>query len=321
MTGGMKASVGAAALLACMVSGIVATYGALWAGEAPALKAPPNGQMAPSQLPFQGEAEQVGAGASMPQRMQQGGQQEAAKRPETRLETRKSRKKKHATALRLAFRDLYHLYLHEGKEAHPQKLPAGFWHQLAFLKTAFPARAQGLPRTWQEWVAGKNDVLGVRDLLLEIFEVSLTPAREPDLSRGKSLFQRHCQSCHGMAGKGDGVLAKRLEPPPRSFAQPPLRGRLTAHQIYNLLLIGLSSGSMVSLEEMLSGADLWSLTYYALSLTADCGSDQASRKSQGKSRLPYKELALWNADAALAGHPPQGSRTQIFTRLRCGGAR
>lgn len=38
------------------------------------------------------------------------------------------------------------------------------------------------------------------------------------LNRGKTLYDRHCASCHGDTGKGDGPAARNLVPRPASFA-------------------------------------------------------------------------------------------------------
>ena len=37
-------------------------------------------------------------------------------------------------------------------------------------------------------------------------------ATEPDLARGKKLYEKYCQACHGPQGKGDGVTT--FDPPP-----------------------------------------------------------------------------------------------------------
>ena len=35
-----------------------------------------------------------------------------------------------------------------------------------------------------------------------------------DVSAGRSLYERHCLSCHGKAGRGDGPVSKALDVPP-----------------------------------------------------------------------------------------------------------
>jgi mono/diheme cytochrome c family protein len=39
----------------------------------------------------------------------------------------------------------------------------------------------------------------------------------PDIARGKAVYQRHCQDCHGLTGRGDGPAATSLKVPPADF--------------------------------------------------------------------------------------------------------
>ena len=39
----------------------------------------------------------------------------------------------------------------------------------------------------------------------------------PDRARGKAVDERHCQSCHGPSGRGDGPAAASLKVPPTNF--------------------------------------------------------------------------------------------------------
>ena len=39
----------------------------------------------------------------------------------------------------------------------------------------------------------------------------------PDITRGKAVYQRHCQHCHGLTGRGDGPAAASLKVPPADF--------------------------------------------------------------------------------------------------------
>jgi mono/diheme cytochrome c family protein len=38
-----------------------------------------------------------------------------------------------------------------------------------------------------------------------------------DLVRGKAVYERHCQNCHGPTGRGDGPVAASLKVPPANF--------------------------------------------------------------------------------------------------------
>ena len=39
-------------------------------------------------------------------------------------------------------------------------------------------------------------------------------ANDADLAAGRDLYEKHCEICHGAAGKGDGPLADELKTPP-----------------------------------------------------------------------------------------------------------
>lgn len=39
----------------------------------------------------------------------------------------------------------------------------------------------------------------------------------PDRARGKSVYEHHCQKCHGPTGRGDGPSADSLKIPPANF--------------------------------------------------------------------------------------------------------
>ncbi|MCP9468786.1 MAG: cytochrome c [Nitrospira sp.] len=39
----------------------------------------------------------------------------------------------------------------------------------------------------------------------------------PDLERGKAIYARHCRSCHGAKGEGNGPSAETLPLPPADF--------------------------------------------------------------------------------------------------------
>ena len=47
----------------------------------------------------------------------------------------------------------------------------------------------------------------------------MLPAQEypPDVTRGKAVYERHCVSCHGPRGWGDGPNAVLLKIPPANF--------------------------------------------------------------------------------------------------------
>jgi mono/diheme cytochrome c family protein len=58
-------------------------------------------------------------------------------------------------------------------------------------------------------------------LLLAPISLTLSPlyAQDypPDRARGKTVYEQHCQNCHGSSGRGDGPDAASMRVPPANF--------------------------------------------------------------------------------------------------------
>lgn len=52
------------------------------------------------------------------------------------------------------------------------------------------------------------------------------------LKIGKTLWDKHCKSCHGGAGKGDGIKAKTLKTSPGDFSTAVVQGQLDGELYY-----------------------------------------------------------------------------------------
>jgi len=62
-----------------------------------------------------------------------------------------------------------------------------------------------------------------------ILTVSFLSAQEEDLvAKGKKVYERSCVVCHGISGKGDGVVAGNLTVKPRNFTDGKFKLRSTA---------------------------------------------------------------------------------------------
>jgi len=65
--------------------------------------------------------------------------------------------------------------------------------------------------TYRGWIIG-----GAFSLVTSIL-LSATALAFGDVGRGKAVYEKHCQYCHGRDGAGDGPAAGFLNPPPRDF--------------------------------------------------------------------------------------------------------
>ena len=52
------------------------------------------------------------------------------------------------------------------------------------------------------------------------FRLAAAHEYPPDASRGKAVYERHCLSCHGVQGRGDGPNAVLLTIAPANFHRP-----------------------------------------------------------------------------------------------------
>jgi high-affinity iron transporter len=108
----------------------------------------------------------------------------------------------------------------------------------------------------------------LRDAVVAAYRVSIGPKRAPDLARGRLLFTEHCASCHGADGRGDGPLAKGMEPPPADFHDAARQRLRSIHGLYNTLTLGVSGTAMAAFPK-LPEADRWALAYLASQWGAD----------------------------------------------------
>jgi mono/diheme cytochrome c family protein len=97
--------------------------------------------------------------------------------------------------------------------------------------------------------------------------VAVTPQA---VSKGRALYQRHCASCHGNGGKGDGPAAGFGADIPDDLTDPERRDRLTDGEIFWKLSTGLRAGPEVVMagfsRQISSEDDRWRVVAYLRSL-------------------------------------------------------
>ena len=84
------------------------------------------------------------------------------------------------------------------------------------------------------------------------------------ISNGKALYAKHCQSCHGKAGKGDGSKASELKTEPGDFSKSPFQSQSDGAIFYK---ISEGRDDMPSFKKKLSEAnDRWDVVNYVRTL-------------------------------------------------------
>jgi mono/diheme cytochrome c family protein len=93
---------------------------------------------------------------------------------------------------------------------------------------------------------------------------SISPERIP---QGKLAYQKsQCIQCHGLEGKGDGVLSKDLTIKPANFTKRPLKSGPTPQDIVRTILTGLEDTPMPPYQFIVEDKDIWNIAYYIESL-------------------------------------------------------
>ncbi len=107
----------------------------------------------------------------------------------------------------------------------------------------------------------------VRADVMRTWKLAVAPRQAPDLARAATLFQAQCASCHGAQGRGDGPLAKGMDPEPSNFHDEARMKQRSLYGLYNTITLGVAGTPMRGFGE-LSEADRWALAFFAAGLRA-----------------------------------------------------
>jgi len=81
----------------------------------------------------------------------------------------------------------------------------------------------------------------------------------------KTLWTKHCKSCHGEKGLGDGKIASRLKTPSGDFSLKSFHAQ-TDGEMYFKTIKG--RGDMPGYEKKLDSEDNWLLVHYMRTMKA-----------------------------------------------------
>ena len=88
-------------------------------------------------------------------------------------------------------------------------------------------------------------------------------ADENSISQGKSLYQKNCQSCHGVSGKGNGPGAVSLNLPPADLSDSSLWNQTDGELFWK---ITQGKKPMPRFGKMLSDEQRWNVVNYIRTL-------------------------------------------------------
>nr|WP_246529600.1 cytochrome c [Microvirga zambiensis] len=97
------------------------------------------------------------------------------------------------------------------------------------------------------------------------------PAVTPELlARGADRFQVFCAPCHGISGRGDGIVVSRGLPAPPSYHDERLRA-YSPEQIVGVITQG--RGRMFPYADRVSPEERWAIAHHVKRLQAEGGAD------------------------------------------------
>ena len=124
--------------------------------------------------------------------------------------------------------------------------------------------------------------------------------RAAEIERGRALYAANgCGTCHGATGRGDGPMAKTLNPPPRDFRDASaFKNGADAATVANTIATGLTrDGGQMQPYFHLSERERLLLARFVISLQESDPMPAASTEAQ----LPLKVTGAWIRE-------PMGSR-------------
>ena len=92
---------------------------------------------------------------------------------------------------------------------------------------------------------------------------SLAQKVEPtpeNISKGEAIYKKHCQTCHGTTGLGDGPAGQRMNPKPSNFQDKEKMAAETDEAILKQITKG--KGPMPAFERKLKENERWMVLHY-----------------------------------------------------------
>lgn len=177
--------------------------------------------------------------------------------------------------------------------------------QSALLQQAHELLARIEAKASGSEISALTGQLGVG--VIQAWKLSVAPQQPPDLRQAGGLFAQHCAACHGMQGRGDGPLAKGMEPAPSDLHDENRMRRRSLYSLYNTITLGVRGTPMRAFTE-LSEADRWALAFFAGGLRAD--PDVVAKGEalwrQGEGKTTFKSLRALVTEAP-SEQAPAGS--------------
>lgn len=100
------------------------------------------------------------------------------------------------------------------------------------------------------------------DAYPETYRKTPVPFDTISIANGSALFAENCVACHGLQGKGNGVLAKTFAKPPVDMLTEPHTAKHTAGDFFHWLTYGIPDTGMPVFADKLSEEDRWDVVNF-----------------------------------------------------------
>ncbi|MEX2152347.1 MAG: cytochrome c/FTR1 family iron permease [Gemmatimonadaceae bacterium] len=94
------------------------------------------------------------------------------------------------------------------------------------------------------------------------------PKRTIDLTEGRQLYEKNCASCHGIAGLGDGVAGRAMNPKPPAVGDATAMRDVSPATMFRILSVGIGGTPMPAYAGDLTPEQRWNIVSYLMSLRA-----------------------------------------------------
>src|SRR5436190_19261748 len=146
---------------------------------------------------------------------------------------------------------------------------------------------------------------GIRDEIVQRFNVILLPQRAPYPGRGARLYAQACAACHGVDGHPNAALELSTKPP--DFVTE--SGPLSAQRLFSAATYGVPKTAMPAFDSGLTDEERWDVAFYVLSLAHPGPSSRGTELARA-ALLPtrYTDLATLSDDDLRARLATAGLR-------------
>ncbi len=86
------------------------------------------------------------------------------------------------------------------------------------------------------------------------------------IAAGQALFVKHCSSCHGDTGKGDGMMGEELDPKPANLTDADWKHGSSDGEIFTVIRDGVKGTGMKTFSKKLTVHQIWDVVNYVRSI-------------------------------------------------------